>query len=59
MLDSILVVFRAAWKDFVRNYFRPIHNAKVLFGLEQEKSIYELIEEEEAIMARKRAETVG
>jgi hypothetical protein len=50
MIHELSIVFRAAFKDTVKNIFRPIHNARVILGLEQEPSIAEKIAkaEEEA-----------
>lgn len=44
-LDELKIVFKAACIDIRENLFRPINNIKVIFGLAEEKSIAERIDD--------------
>lgn len=55
LTDSLTAALRVAVVDTARNFFRPIHNARVILGYEHEPSFSEMIEEEEnKIVARRR-----
>ena len=43
IIKELSIVVRAAFDDTRKNIFRPIHNAKVILGLEHEPSIDEKI----------------
>jgi hypothetical protein len=47
MIISLIAAIRVAVIDTARNFFRPIHNAKVLLGQEHEPSVSERLREEE------------
>lgn len=44
IIKELSIVFGAALTDTVANIFKPVHNAKVILGLEQEPSIADKIE---------------
>jgi hypothetical protein len=52
--DALVAAIRVAVVDTARNFFRPIHNAKVLLGQEQEQSVSERLREEEDRMLSER-----
>ena len=43
IVKEVSTVFGAAFNDTLINIFRPIHNAKVILGLEREPSIVDKI----------------
>jgi hypothetical protein len=53
--DALAAAIRVAIVDTARNFFRPIHNAKVLLGQEREQSVSERLREEEDRIIQKHA----
>ena len=45
LLRDIGVVANAAFKDTVQNILRPVHNLRVVLGVEHEESLSEKIDE--------------
>jgi len=44
-LRDIGVVAKTAFKDTVQNIFRPVHNLRVILGVEHEKSLSKKIDQ--------------
>lgn len=45
LMHDFGIAVMAAVADTAKNIFRPVHNAKVIFGIEHEKSVSEMIKE--------------
>jgi hypothetical protein len=58
--DALVAAIRVAFADTAKNFFRPLHNAKVLLGHEHEQSVSERLREEEGkiISERRKDERV-
>ena len=44
--DDMRIGFKAALTDISENLFRPVHNIRVVLGLEKEPSLQERVERE-------------
>ena len=57
--ENLRVVFVAAWRDTIKNFFRPLHNAKVLFGRAKEEPIGDQIERARSDLRKKNQTTLS
>jgi hypothetical protein len=54
--EGVVAAIKVGVVDTAKNFFRPWHNARVILGLEHEKSVSEKIEDEQTRIAERRVQ---